>query len=390
MPDPVADLAEVAARFGARLRDAGLPVGPDRCERFARAVTLARPRTTERLRWCARATLAADRDQIRVVDRVFDAVFGGLTDPADGRGDPTAPPGVSRPSTTDSPKAGPPEAGPSRAAGRSAMEVAVLASAGERLATRDFADLTPDELPLLADVMRRLALATPPRLSRRARRVRHGSRVDLRATLRQAHRTGGDPVRLIRHRPRTRPRRLVALCDISGSMAPYARAMLQLLYCAAGAGRAEVFTFATRLTRLTGVMARATPAVALERAGRAAPDWSGGTRIGATLQEFIDRHGRPGLARGAVILIISDGWETGDPAQLGRQMARLSRLAYRIIWVNPRTKSERYRPLVGGMAAAWPHCDAVVSAHSLTALTDLIQALADPVRRRTPPTREER
>src|SRR5205085_11613129 len=144
------------------------------------------------------------------------------------------------------------------------------------------------------------------------------------------------------------------LCDISGSMEPYARAMLQLLYCAAGATKAEVFTFATRLTRLTRTLSRARPAVALERAGRAAPDWSGGTRIGAALKRFNDDFGRRGLARGAVVLIVSDGWETGDPAQVGEQMARLSRLAYRIVWVNPRTRSPRYQPLVGGMAAAWP------------------------------------
>jgi uncharacterized protein with von Willebrand factor type A (vWA) domain len=198
-------------------------------------------------------------------------------------------------------------------------------------------------------------------------------------------------VRLARRAPRLRPRRLVVLCDISGSMEPYARAMLQLLYCASqgkaanqisGAGtgatgraRAEVFTFATRLTRITAELAAARPETVLARAGAAA-DWSGGTRIGASLKEFNDIYGCPGLARGAVVLIISDGWETGDAAQLGQQMARLSRVAYRIVWANPRTKSPRYRPEVRGMAAAWPYCDAVVSAHSLNAIDDLITALA--------------
>jgi uncharacterized protein with von Willebrand factor type A (vWA) domain len=168
-------------------------------------------------------------------------------------------------------------------------------------------------------------------------------------------------------------------------MEPYARAMLQLLYCAAGGNRAEVFTFATRLTRVTRALTTTRPGLALERAGRAAPDWSGGTRIGAAIKAFNDGYGRRGLARGAVVLIISDGWETGDPTPLGREMARLSRLAYRIVWANPRTQSPRYQPLVGGMAVAWPHCDAVVSAHRLTALADLVTALADPVRRRTNP-----
>ncbi len=383
------DLAEVVARFGVALRAAGLPVGPDRCERFARAITVVSPRTTGQLRWCARATLAADPGQVEVLDRVFDAVFGGLTDPADERGqpDPRRPgPPTRIPGTSVRPggaEAGTPQAGSGQVDGApTEVESPVLASAAERLAGREFAELSPDELLLLADVMRQLTLATPLRRSRRSRPVPHGDRVDLRATLRRAHRTGGDPVRLVRHRPRPKPRRLVALCDISGSMEPYARAMLQLLYCAAGGSRAEVFTFATRLTRLSRVLARSSPAVALERAGRAAPDWSGGTRIGEALKEFNQRYGRRGLARGAVVLVISDGWETGDPAEIGRQMALLSRVAYRIVWVNPRTQSSRSQPLVGGMAAAWPYCDAVVSAHRLTALSDLLAALARPAARR--------
>jgi len=384
-----ADLAAAVARFGALLRAAGLPVGPDRCERFARAVLVARPRTTAQLRWCARATLIADPAQIEPLDRVFDAVFGGLVDPADDRGDPGAPaipapvaaPSPAGASAPDTP--GQPAAGDGRAG--AAVDVPALATAAERLADRDFAELSAEELALLADVMSQLALATPLRRSRRTRQVAHGSRIDLRATLRRGRRTGGDPVRLVRRRPRRKPRRLVALCDISGSMAPYARAMLQLLYCAAGT-RAEVFTFATRLTRLTPALAGSSPTRALDRAGRAAPDWSGGTRIGAALKEFVDGYGRRGMARGAVVLIISDGWDTGNPDRLGYEMARLSRLAFRIVWVNPRTQSPRYRPLAGGMAAAWPHCDAVVSAHSLTALGDLLAALADPVRHRGIPS----
>jgi uncharacterized protein len=391
MADRYPDAAGLAARFGALLRAAGLPVGPDRCERFARAILLVDPATEGQLRWCARATLAGDPAEVALLDRVFDATVGGLSDPADSRGDPSSP----TVSTVDSaaPPAAPPTApggspdagsGGRRPGGRR-VDVPALASDAERLSTVDFAELSTVELFGLADAMRRLTLATPARRSRRTRRVPHGHRVDLRATLRGGTRTGGDPVRLVRQALRDKPRRLVALCDISGSMRPYARAMLQLLYCAAGGRRAEVFTFATRLTRLTPVLAKTSPAVALHRAGQAAPDWGGGTRIAAALKEFTDRYGRPGMARGAVVLVISDGWETGDPAPLGCEMARLSRLAYRIVWVNPRTQSDRYRPLVGGMAAAWPHCDAVVSAHRLDALTDLLRALADPRRRRAHP-----
>jgi hypothetical protein len=139
-----------------------------------------------------------------------------------------------------------------------------------------------------------------------------------------------------------------------------------------------VFTFATRLTRLTPFLAAASPETMLARAGEAAPDWAGGTRIGAALREFNDRYGVRGMGRGAVILIISDGWETGDPVLLGAQMARLHRIAYRIVWANPRTQSERYRPEVGGMAAAWPYCDAVVSAHNFESLGELLEALRAP------------
>ena len=158
--------------------------------------------------------------------------------------------------------------------------------------------------------------------------------------------------------------------------------MIQLLYCAAGGAHAEVFTFATRLTRLTPALSRSLPGPALQRAGQAAPDWLGGTRIGASLKEFNEEYGRRGMARGAIVVIISDGWDTGEPEVLRREMEQLSLVAFRIVWVNPRTKSTRYQPLAGGMAAAWPHCDAVVSAHTVEALDGLTAALADPARRR--------
>jgi hypothetical protein len=272
--------------------------------------------------------------------------------------------------------------GRSSGSGRpSEVDVPLLASAGERLSTRDFAELTAEELALLADVMRQLELRTPLRRSRRQRRSVGGRRVDLRSSLRRARRTGGYPVALERTAARTRPRRLVVLCDISGSMQPYARAMMQLLYCAVRGRSAEVFAFATRLTRLTSVLG-GRPGDALAQAGAVAPDWSGGTRIGSALGAFLRDHGRRWMARGAVVLIISDGWESGDPRELGAAMAALSRLAFRVVWANPRTARVGYRPLVGGMAVAWPFCDAVVSAHRLDALPELLAALADPVRRR--------
>jgi len=192
--------------------------------------------------------------------------------------------------------------------------------------------------------------------------------------------------RWVWQRQEAKPRRLVVLCDISGSMEPYARALLQLLYCARRGCRAEIFTFATQLSRLSPALA-SSPAKALAAASALAPDWSGGTRIGAAVQEFLDRFGRRGMGRGAVILIISDGWETGPPDVLAQAMRRLSLIAHRIVWANPRTQSARYQPLVGGMAAAWPYCDAIVSAHSLDALDELLHALSAPIAVPTAPGR---
>jgi hypothetical protein len=169
------------------------------------------------------------------------------------------------------------------------------------------------------------------------------------------------------------------LCDISGSMEPYTRAYLQFLTCAAGAGpNAEAFVFATRLTRLTRALASRNPERAIQRAASTAPDWSSGTRIGEALKSFNDRHGRRGMARGAVVVILSDGWERGDPALVGREMARLRRLAYRVVWVNPRVGARAFAPRAGGMAAALPYCDALVSGHSLEALDAVVEAIGMP------------
>jgi uncharacterized protein len=392
------DAAALAAGLGTALHAAGLPVGPDRCERLARAVTVMGARSVAELRACALATLVSDPSQVSTFDRVFAMLFGG---PSPFKDLPLpAEPSFQRPGEDS----GPPPAAPAPSdhggwlSGTSVMEAASasgngdeplpevsavhrVASAAERLRGRDFTQLSPAELQQLVTLMREMALSVPPRRTRRYRRARDGKRPDLRGTLRQARRSGGEAIRLARQAPRARPRRLVVLCDISGSMESYARALLMLLYCLnggqlrGGPGRPEVFSFATRLTRLTPALAAASPDTMLAKAGEAAPDWSGGTRIGAAIKEFNDRYGARGMARGAVVLIISDGWETGEPELLGAQMARLSRIAHRIVWANPRTQSSRYSPEVGGMAAAWPYCDAVVSAHSLDALDELLAAL---------------
>ncbi|WP_406277598.1 VWA domain-containing protein [Streptomyces sp. NBC_00191] len=380
------DLPELAASFTAALHNAGIAVGPDRTRSFARALTLLAPSTTRELRHCALATLVSDREQIEPFDAVFREVFGGPADRGAQRGQP-GDPARSLPDTVPGRVPGARKAtadgrGPEADAQPREAPVPLAASPLDRLANRDFADLSAEELARLSEVMRTLVLRTPTRPSRRRRTAHHGARIDVRRTLSVSRRTGGYPLQLRRFEPRARPRDLIVLCDISGSMEPYARAMLQLLYCAARAARAEVFTFATRLTRLTPTLRRAGPDDALTRAGRAAPDWSGGTRIAECLAEFNERFGRRGMAHGAVVAIISDGWDTGAPADLATHMARLSRVVYRVVWVNPRTASPRYRPLVAGMAAALPYCDAVVSAHNLAALDDFIAALSAPRHRR--------
>jgi uncharacterized protein with von Willebrand factor type A (vWA) domain len=251
-----------------------------------------------------------------------------------------------------------------------------LASDEELLRNKRFDALEPHELAQLYRLMTRLELATPLRRTRRYEKGRRGERIDMRRTLRTSLRTGGQPIRLARRHRRVARRRLVLLCDISGSMEPYARAYLQFLACAAGSGpNAEAFVFATRLTRLTRALAARNPELAIQRAAAAAPDWSSGTRIGDALREFNDKHGRRGMARGAVIVILSDGWERGDPMLVGREMERLARLAHRIVWVNPRVGADDFSVQSGGMVAALPHCDALVSGHSFAALGEVVEAI---------------
>jgi uncharacterized protein with von Willebrand factor type A (vWA) domain len=378
------DLPSLAGALSRRLHDRGVPTTPERSANFAQALTLVRPVSRQRLYWTARSVFVSDDAHVKAFDAAFFSVFGGRA-----AGDESTPDDDAQTVVESDVR---PDVSSSRSSERDddAPEVEVplaMASDDELLASKSFDALEPDELAQLYRLMSRLGPATPLRRTRRYEKGRRGEHVDMRRTLRASLRTGGDPIRVARRRRRVARRRLVMLCDISGSMEPYARAYLQFLTCAAGSGpHAEAFVFATRLTRLTRALASRSPETAIQRAAAAAPDWSSGTRIGDALREFNDRHGRRGMARGAVIVIISDGWERGDPMLVGREMERLARLAHRIVWVNPRVSAGAFSVQAGGMVAALPYCDALVSGHNFEALGTVVEAIGaeSPARRGSP------
>jgi hypothetical protein len=380
------DLPALAGAFSRRLREAGVPITAERGARFAQALALVKPVSRRRLYWTARAVLVSDSAQVKAFDAVFSSVFGTREPAAEFEPDEVETAPAAEPSAASQSRgeagvgAGTLSSAPSGSSEEDVLRdvaVPMAASDEEVLRSKRFDALAPGELAQLYGLMARLEVATPRRRTRRSKRDRRGKRMDMRRTLRGSMRTAGDPIRLARRRRRVVPRRVVMLCDISGSMEPYARAYLQFLTCAAGSGpHAEAFVFATRLTRLTRALRSRSPERAIQRAAAAAPDWSSGTRIGDALKAFNDRHGRRGMARGALIVILSDGWERGDPALVAREMERLSRLAYRIVWVNPRVGASEFSPRAGGMAAALPHCDALVSGHSLEALEEVVEAIA--------------
>jgi uncharacterized protein with von Willebrand factor type A (vWA) domain len=392
--DLVLDLPAVVGAFSQRLHEAGMPVTPSQTQQYARSLGLTKPVSRRRLYWTTRAVFVTGFIQLPIFDRVFREVFGTAAkndfddsevelEPAP-PSDSTETPESDREDEMDSESSGGSDLSQS-SSGKSddedeaeEIEVPILsASEEEELAQKHFSALEAHELAALYRLMVRLDLATPLRRTRRRQKGRHGEHMDMRRTLRNSLRTGGDPIKLARRRRRIHKRRLVMLCDISGSMEPYARAYLQFLHCARASGPdAEAFVFATRLTRLTKQLAGRNPQRAIRRATEAAPDWSSGTRIGDALKAFNDRHGRRGVARGAVIVILSDGWERGDPEVVGREMERLARLAYRIVWVNPRVSAPGFAPKAGGLVAALPYCNALVSGHSLLALDEVADAIA--------------
>lgn len=365
--------AALSSALAHALRQAGVAVVPGQVQRLAAALPVIRWERRDELYWAARVTLVNAPDDLPTFDAVFDALLAGTpSSAAPDHDDPTT-------ATTSGPPAVPDDGLDDSEASRQTTLTAMTAE--ERLGERDFAGLTDDELADLRDLVDRIRLRTPVRRTRRTRPRAHGRDVDMRRTLRMAGRSGGEVVRIARRERRDRPRRLVLLCDVSGSMEPYTRVFLSLLQGAVSAVHAEAFVFATRLTRVTDDLRGSQPDVALARAAARATDMAGGTRLGDSLRTFLDEYGRRGMARGAVLVILSDGW-TGDADVVAEQMARLRRLCHRIVWVNPRKAAPGYEPLAMGMAAGLAFCDAFVSGHTLRSLEDVVAAVGDASHRR--------
>jgi uncharacterized protein len=342
----VTDGVGALTAFGRALRTEGLPVGTGRIASFCRAAALLSPGD---LYWAGRATLIGRREQIPVYDRVFRAFFGDA----------------------DAPEPPPPRRG-----SVVIEEEVAIASPIELLRQKSFARCSREELEQLAVLLAQLRLTAPRRRTRRFVSSRAGI-PDLRRTLRRSFRTGGEPLERRFRARRRRRRRLVLVLDVSGSMADYSRALLVFAHAAMRADRRwEAFCFGTRLTRVTRALAVSRPDEALDRAAAEVVDWNGGTRIGESIKGLLDEYGHRGLVRGAVVVLCSDGLEVGEPELLAEQMARLQRLAYRVIWLNPLKGDAAYEPLARGMQAALPYVDLFAAGHNLASLEQLGSELA--------------
>lgn len=355
--------------FTRALRAAGLRA--HRSADFVEAVGHLDVGRREDVYWAGRATLCDDPEEVPTYDRVFDQWFTAERTDA-GRAATTAVEQASAlPLRQD-------EAGDGRSAGEEEDLVAALASPLEQLRHRDVAELGPDERRHLDTLLRRVDARGPVRRSRRRSSSARGD-IDVARTVRDQLRRGGEPGPLRRHRRRDRPRRVVLLIDVSGSMKPYADSLLRLAnrVVVTSPRTTEVFTLGTRLTRVTPAMRHHDPDRMLTEVGTLVPDWSGGTRLGEMVRDFVDRWGQRDVTRGAVVVIASDGWERGGPELLGQQVARLSRLAHAVIWANPHRGKPGYAPVQGGIRAALPVLDELVAGHSVAAFDALLAAVRE-------------
>ena len=362
-PDAVA----VAIGFVSALRRAGLEVSLSSALLYAEALSVCDVERRSSVYWAGRASLVHRFEDVVLYDAVFDSYWMGSPLGMTGPAVAVSVPVMLQIDSDDSDSEHDDE---EQLAGD---VVQVRYSSTETFATKDFTEYTDDELEEARRLMERLRWEGPTRRSRRSEPSRScRGRPDVRRTVRAAMRVGGEPVRMHRRVNGRRPRRLVMLLDVSGSMERYARALLRLLHAAvAGRSRVEAFALGTRLTRLTRELSSRDPDRAMGAASAAVPDWSGGTRLGEGLRSFNDEWGCRGMARGALVVILSDGWDRGDPAEMAEQMLRLSRVAHRVVWVNPLKASPGYAPLARGMAAALPYVDDFVEGHNLESLERL-------------------
>jgi uncharacterized protein len=363
----------LAVAFSRVLRGTGVDVPVGATLTFARGLAEVGLAQREGVYWAGRATLLTRPEQIATYDRVFAGFWEGVRS-AEGDGDAVEEivMALDIPGGDDD---GPP------ADDAQQPDVPVLTvrwSPTEVLRRRDFAAYTAAEFIEARRLMSDLKFAGATRPSRRRRPTsRSRGAPDIRRTVRRSLRAGGEPVSRAFLEAGERTRRVVLLLDVSGSMEPYARAFVRFLHAAVvSRSRVEAFALGTRLTRVTRELTSHDPDAAVRDAAHRVVDWSGGTRLGEGLRTFNDTWGIGGMARGAVVVIFSDGWDRGDPALLAEQMTRLRRVAYKIVWVNPLKASPGYAPLAQGMAAALPFVDEFVEGHSLAALEELAEVIS--------------
>lgn len=360
--------------FGRVLRSAGLDVGPGRVAEALAGLDNIDIGVKDDVYWALRLTLVSKADDIEAFDRAFEAWFLRVRSGELPRREET----VAR--VQPEQKQGAREVDPDAEGGEG--EETPGWTSGETLRTKDFASMTPSELQELRRLMRELAARRPLRRSRRLRRHNRGDILDMRRLVRASLATGGDPLDRTFRKRMLVPRRLVVICDVSGSMEAYARALLMFVHAAVGTGKGvEAFVFGTRLTRLTPELKTKDAEEAFDQASAAVVDWSGGTRIGASLKAYNDGWGRRALTRGAVVIVVSDGWERENAQLVGSEMQRLQRQAYATVWVNPLKGSPEYQPLAGGMRAALPYIDKFLPGHNLAALQELAEVLSGIERR---------
>jgi len=374
--------------FGRDLRRRGLPVGTGRIVTFCRAAAALGALDRDDLYWAGRASLISRPEDVEAFDATFEDWFrrgirieldlpvpeDEVADALGRRPEPSLGPEVEEEAIVAREWHGMQEG--DEAEGEAAIRI--VASAYEVLREKSFADLTEEERARVSHLIRQLAVRAPLRSTRRYRPASSGARFDVKRTLRRSLRTQGEPFHRAWREQGTRARPLVLILDISGSMAPYSRALMQFAYAAMAAGRrVEVFVFGTRLTRVTRTLRTKDPDRAIHEIGRQVADWEGGTRIGESLKALVDGWSQRAAIRGAVAVICSDGLERGEPDLLRSQMAKLRRLVHRIVWVNPLKGSPRYEPLARGMAAALPSIDVFIPGHNLESLEELGRVLGD-------------